>query len=244
MGQIVKFPIFVIDDKATEAQFGITPQLRDSVRAYDNASTEAVVSEAGIRQTILDIQDLYTCAANKSTPGEFVPIFNSISSTHAISGITGWLSGETSGGVSGTITGDCGNYLTYNTLKGAGTINITSDDDNIFINSSTLTGVVEEITIIANRTINGGIEQEASKINYSDFNSITGVNSLSADAWPSDAIPAYLNAQVGDAIGKIMIKCTEEFDDETTYFSIGTLYDPEYYVKTFKAPNFLVSGGI
>ena len=41
-----------------------------------------------------------------------------------------------------------------------------------------------------------------------------------------------------------MIKCTEEFNDENTFFSIGTASDPEFYVKTFKAPNLLVSGGV
>jgi hypothetical protein len=233
MGQIVKFPIIVIDDKVSEERIGITPKLRDSVRAPDIASREAVVSEAGIRKSIIENVNASTCAANLIPSGhEYVPIFDSISS-FSTSG-SGFLP---SGGITGAVSGNCGNLLRYNSIQGIGNITTSSDENTIYIDA--VNDITSGITVVINKTINGGIEQEASKINYSDFDATSGVG-LSGFT----RFTAFKDPKVGDAIGKILIKCTEAFDDETTFFSIGTVNDPEYYVKTFKAPNLLVSGGI
>ena len=68
MGKIIRFPILVIDDKATEEQYGITPQLRSEIRNIAYASREAVVSEHGIRAAI-DELNFATFGENITTTG-------------------------------------------------------------------------------------------------------------------------------------------------------------------------------
>ena len=94
----------------------------------------------------------------------------------------------------------------------------------------------QEVVIAISRTMNGGIEQESTKINFSDYDSTTGVPTLSATQ-PSNAIAAFHDPVCGDVIGKLLIKCTEAFDDSSTYFSIGTATNNEYYAKIFPAPS-------
>ena len=199
MGQILRFPILIIDSKATEEQPGITPQLRSEVRPLSAATTKDVASEAAIRKGINSI--VVEVSGHNITND--LPVFTGVEEN---------------------------NNIQFNSISGLGVIQVVSDANEIYINT-TQTGNPDEVitgTTILERTVQGGIEQEASKINYSDFDATTGVG--------LSGFPAFHNPQVGDVIGKILIKCTEKFDDPTTQFSIGTVYDPEYYVKKFNVP--------
>ena len=200
MGKIIRFPIIVLTDKADETQPGITPQLRSEIRPLSAATTKDVASEAAIRKGV----DSLVVEVSGQNLNNGLPVFNEI-------------------------TGD--NNITYNSISGLGVIDVASNNNQIYINTSQPGNPNESITgtpTLTERTVQGGIEQEASKINYSDFNATTGVG--------LSGFPAFLNPQVGDVIGKILIKCTEKFDDSTTQFSIGTSSDPEYYVKKFNVP--------
>ena len=207
MGKIIRFPILVISDTATEERYGITPKLRGSIRTIAQASTEAVVSERGIRSAVDNL--------DWSVDGKNI------------------LTGDVSAGIFSIfneVSGD--NIITFNSLSGIDQLIVTSDADNIYINSlqsgnpNSITG-----TTLVNGSLNGGIEQEASKINYSDFDATTGVG--------VSGFPAFHNVVAGDVIGKILIKCSEEFDDTTTMFSIGTIANPSAFVEPFS-----VSGGV
>ena len=202
MGQIIRFPIIVIDQHSSESQPGITPQLRSTIRPLSAATAEDVASEAAIRRGI-DTITVSVCGENLTSG---LPVFNDVS-------------------------GD--NVISYHTVSGLGVLDVTSDENNIYINTTQqgIPGETISAEFITKRSLNGGIEQEASKINYSDFDSITGVG--------LSGFPAFHNVQAGDVIGKILIKCTEAYDDSTTMFSIGTIDNPSAFVKPFP-----VSGGI
>ena len=164
MGSIIRFPIIVIQDKANESRPGITPQLRDSIRATASASTSEVASERAIRDAIDNI--------------EFV------------------VSGENIGLGIPTLDNISGSIINFYPLSGLGNIFITSDDEQVYLNT-TQTGIPgQSLTgqLITSRTLNGGIEQEASKISYSDFGSTTGDN-ISGSV-------GFHNVQAGDVIGK------------------------------------------
>ena len=194
MGKIIRFPIRILTDKANETQHGLTPRLRDSVRPIETATTEDVVSEAGIYRSLTGDVEMITSGENL---GNGLPIFNDVSGDAVIS---------------------------YNSLSGMGVLNTTSDGQSVFINT-TQPGIPGDgsITTINTRTLNGGINQEASKVGFDDFS--------------DGSFVAFHNVQNGDAIGKILIKATEPFDDGTTKLSIGTISNEEYFVKKFDAPS-------
>lgn len=221
---IYRFPILIVTDKATEEQYGITPQLRDYVRPTEFASTSAVVSEVGLLSTYFNETDVWVGADNIGLNG--IPIFNSIEINPDVP-IPSTM----------PIGASYGNLVKYNSIKGTGTIEVTSDETTIYIDATEDVPEPEIIEINIAKSINGGILQEASRVNYSDFDVTSGVGADSASyRYPKNSIVLLHNPEYGDAIGKILIKCTEKFDDETTEFSIGTLYDPEYYVKKFNVP--------
>lgn len=229
MGQILKFPIIVVTDKATEEQFGMLNTLRDSVRPLETASRELAVSERGITQGVKEKFNIWVKADNNTSlpTAEYIPFLNSVNMIPTYP-----LTGAPAG---------AGNLVKYHSVSGAGLLSIAEDDNNIYINawegSGGVSGAVSgELTIA--KTLNGGILQEASYTNYSAFDPTTGVATLTG--LPSNSSIVFKEPKLGDAIGKILIKCTEAFDDPTTYFSIGTLYDPEYYVKKFVAPQSII----
>lgn len=222
--KIVKFPIVVITDKASEENFGVTPQLRGNVRELAEASREAVVSEVGILSSATDSMDVWVGAENIGLDG--IPIFNNIEVNPNLPIPETMPSGAS-----------YGNVVKYNTLKGEGKVEVTSDENSIYVDAAGDVPEPEIVELGIAKSINGGILQEASRVNYSDFDPATGVGSDSAGyRYPKNAIVLMHNPEFGDAIGKILIKCTEKFNDDTTEFSIGTLYDPEYYVKRFNVP--------
>jgi hypothetical protein len=236
MGSIVKFPIFVLNDKATEEQFGIAGKLRDNVRPTDQASREELVSENGIVSAIIEYANARTCAKNKDFITPFIPIFDSITNISGSS--TGSLTGVipiSGGGVSG----ECGNVLKYNSITGIGTVNVTSDFNTIYIDVDA--GDASGKVIGLSRTLNGGIEQEATKINFSDFDSITGA-SLSSTSGTINALPVFKNIKYGDVVGKILIKNVEYFDDQTTRFSIGVKGNKTFYTTIFDTTSGTTNG--
>ena len=193
MGKIIRFPIRILTEKATEDQSGLAKQLRSNVRPINLATTEDIVSESGIYHSLSGVINLSTSGENLGTG---LPIFNDISGNNVIS---------------------------YNSLSGMGVLNVTSTSQNVIINTSQ-PGIPHECAFISvsQRTLNGGINQEASKVGYNDFDE-------------NGMMVVFNNPQFGDAIGKILIKCSEGFND-STQFSIGTTSNPEYYVKKFDAP--------
>ena len=227
--KIVKFPIVVITDKATEENFGVTPQLRGNVRELSEASREAVVSEVGILSSATDSMDVWVGADNIGIDG--IPILDSVELNPNLPPPESLPSGAV-----------YGNIVKYNTLQGEGKVEVTSDENSIYIDATDDVPEAEIIEIGIAKSINGGILQEASRVNYSDFDILSGVGSSNASyRYPKNSIVLMHNPEFGDAIGKILIKCTEKFDDDSTEFSIGTLYDPEYYVKRFNVPQ---DGGV
>ena len=197
MGQIIKFPIVVLTDKADETRSGITPKLESTIRQTPNALTTALGSEKAVRNAINEI-DITLSGYNLSNN---LNVFNDTQS------VSGYLK-----------------TVSYNTLSGQGIISVYQNDENIML-QTTQSGIPGSVTgtIINTRTINGGIYQEASVLNYSTF-------------MATSSIECFHNLASGDIIGKVMIKCTEAFNNGAIQYSIGTDEDKEGIVKKFYAP--------
>jgi len=193
---IVKFPIEVITTKATEETYGITPQLRDSVRAVAAASTEAVVSERGISAALGELE--WTATGSSL---EDLALFNNIDNTGHL-------------------------YYYFNSIACSDWMEIAEDDQNIYINSKVPGAPGSSVDVSEVRTLNGGIEQEASKVNYSNFDATTGVAE-------GDGFPIFKDFNNEWALGKILLKCTEPFNDTTTKFTIGTATEKNAFAESF-----------
>lgn len=203
MGQIIKFPIVILTDKADETKPGISPQLQSTIRQTPYALTTTIGSDKAVRDAINEID--ITLSGSNLTTG-----FNIFDSTSYISG-----------------------YLktgSYNTLSGQGVISVYQTSNNIILDT-TQSGDPGSVTgtIINTRSINGGIWQEASKLNYSNFSSLS-------------TMECFHNITSGDAIGKVMIKCSEPFNSSVTQYSIGVDNNKEGIVRKFSAP--LISGNL
>lgn len=203
MGQIIKFPIVVLTDKADETRPGITPQLQSSIRSTPNVLTTAVGSDRAVRDAINEI-DIILSGSNLTSG------FNVFESTSHISG-----------------------YLKkaeYNTLSGQGVISVYQTSNNIILDT-TQSGDPGSVTgtIINTRSINGGIWQEASVLNYNNFSSLSSME-------------CFHNITSGDIIGKVMIKCSQPFNSSITQYSIGVDNSKEGIVRKFSAP--LLSGNL
>ena len=115
--------------------------------------------------------------------------------------------------------------IEFNTLSGIGSITtkLSSGDDYVHF-GSTLPDIYDNTSgfVYLQRTLNGGIEQETSVIVYSDFKDITEK-------------VIFQNPKSDDVIGKILIKCNQEFNGDEV-FSIGVDGDEEYFVKKFLSP--------
>lgn len=197
MGQIIKFPIVVLTDKADETRSGITPKLESTIRQTPNALTTSLGSDKAVRNAINEI-DITLSGSNLNND---LNIFNE----------TNYISGNLK-------------TISYNTLSGQGVISVYQTDNNLMLNT-TQPGVPGSAsgTIINTRTINGGIYQEASVLDYTNFMSLS-------------SIECFHNITSGDIIGKVMIKCSEEFNNGAIQFSIGTDEDKEGIVRKFYAP--------
>ena len=192
MGQIIRFPIIVIEDKASEANQGITPQMQSTVRPAPLAETTAVASEHAIRKAI----DRIEISISGENIGMGLDVYDSSISGHIA-------------------------ILNYNSFRGIGVLDVSSTPTTIEFNTSQGELTDSNGTVSTLRTLNGGIEQEASKIVYSNF-------------LASDEMQAFHNVRHGDVIGKILIKCITPYDSGHQ-ISIGTDEDPEGFITKFNA---------
>lgn len=195
MGQIVKFPIIIIDTKASEANAGLLDTLVSTIAPLSSASTSLTVSEQSVREALADV--------------DFPPV-----------------SGENLGTSDVVfVSTDSPNIAYFRSISGMGVFSTNSDGNMVYINtnqsgSPTASGGT---IIVTTRTLNGGIEQEASRAIYSNFTS-------------ASSMEAFHNVVAGDAIGKIMVKAVSGFNSGATQFSIGTDSAPEGFVLKFSAP--------
>lgn len=196
MARINKFPLVVINTKATESNFGLMDTLQNSVGSVTSAVTTKTVSEKGIRDSINDID--FVVSGQNSGSGETV-----FESTSALNPDT----------------------IYFNSLSGQGCVFITSDDNNVYLNTTQpgLPGDGVSGTTVMRKSINGGVEQECIKISSTVFAAVS-------------SIVGFQNLNTGDAIGKIIILCDEVFDSTGAQYSIGNDSDPECYVKKFTPP--------
>lgn len=208
MGKIVKFPIVVLTDTANETDIGVCPKLLPGlVSTNDDDRTQNVLSEHGLSNAIDTLS------------------FDIGGSNFPIDGITGVVSGDYLPLYNSTqvnsLSADVKRIMKFNTITATGILSAYSTDDEVHIDTLQLDNPNDEATtgISKFRSINGGINQEASEINHTMLQSKL----------------MFYNPSVGDTIGKILMKYTEAFDDDTTMFSIGNEYDKEFYVKRFKA---------
>lgn len=194
MRRIIKFPIPVILDKASESNPGVTPILQNPVREYGSALESAVASEKAVSDAINAIN----IPVSGSNIGYGFEVFTD------------------------TVSATSGKRINYNSISGGGVIFVTTDENNIYLNTTQI-GAPTTSGMGAYRHINGGVEQESSLI-------------TSTTLQETSAISCFHNVNAGDIIGKIMIKCSEGFDNVSTQYSIGTDNNKEGFVKKFNAP--------
>lgn len=141
MGLIIRFPIIVLDQKATETQYGICPQLCGSI-SISGGSSSAVVSERGIAV------ELATLSAELlgQNLGTGLPVFSGASADISTSGIV----------------------FGFNSISGMGALNVTSDSNKVLINTiqSGNPNLSGDRAFITQKTLNGGIEQFPFSIYY------------------------------------------------------------------------------
>ena len=143
MGVIVKFPIVVTNQKATEWQFGLAPELCASVSL--TGSTSAVVSEHGIATAFNEL----SATISGDNVGVGMSIFDSITAVDPNDML----------------------LLQFNSLSGVGDIYTTSNDTTVFVNTYQAgTPGSSGDFVVTRKTLNGGIHQLGYNIRHDLIN--------------------------------------------------------------------------
>jgi len=155
MGKIVKFPVAVTTQTASETQYGLCPMLEATVRTEANAGADAVASDSAVRAAI----DAFNPSVEAVSIGAGTAVLNTV------------------------IAGNP-NTVTFNSIAGRGFITATAQDDTIVLGTMQA-GYPESASPSAEislfRTINGGVLQEASTVDNGTFSSsITTTENITA----------------------------------------------------------------
>ena len=149
MGRIIRFPIQIATNLASEIGFGITPALYSTVRDISSASISEVPSERADRLAL----DAITVTFTGDNPATGENIY--VDSTVDIDGII-------------TV-----NFKSLNGLQ-----SIVTFSDTYYLNIGTnQPGIPNSVPyVVTKKTVNGGIIQERVEVNCDSFNSLS--NSL------------------------------------------------------------------
>jgi hypothetical protein len=206
MGRIVKFPIIITDQKATEITFGMLNQLSSYISGITTASTEKAVSEKAISTSFYnEINKYFYAKTENDWDTNIIPFFKEFLET---------------------LPNTSGRKPIFNSIKGTGKLNINLTIDGEVSVDSLIEGDLDNPTkigeILSTDSLNGGIYQHSERVENKAF-----------DATVTSQI--LFSPDYATAIGKFLFKVEEAFPPGTK-FSVGYIGNEEYFLKEFELP--------